>query len=301
MRKIILITILCVALATLTKSFAQQLQTSSFQDMHGILHNPSAAGVGVYNTAGITYKSQWKGISGAPKTATAFASFDLPKQKIGIGGFVYNDQAGPTTRTGLQLSLAKHIVGKNGSKFSIGIAPSVMQYSIDRNKLMQTLGDDAALGNVDNKMKFDVAFGMSYTNKRFQLGASVSQLMQSKLDYYKGSLSRTEEARFYRHYYFHGNYNWNVDNVTTVTPSLLVIYLPNAPTDYQATVKVEHNKTLWWAVGYKSKQSFILSAGINISKKITLGYAFNDYLTPVSTFDAGSYGHEFMLRYNFIK
>ena len=66
-------------------------------------------------------------------------------------------------------------------------------------------------------------------------------------------------------------------------------------------MKVEHNKTLWWAVGYKSKQSFILSAGINISRKITLGYAFNDYLTPVSTFDAGSYGHEFMLRYNFIK
>ncbi|MEO8770867.1 MAG: PorP/SprF family type IX secretion system membrane protein [Ferruginibacter sp.] len=301
MRKFIMIALHLVALAAMTKSYAQQLQTSSLYDMQGVLHNPSMAGVQQYNIAGVTYKSQWSGISGAPKTATAFGSFDLPKQKIGIGGFVYNDKTGPTSRTGLQLSLAKHIVMKNDAKFSIGIAPSIMQYSIDRSKLAETLGDDAALGNVDNKIKFDVAFGVSYTDKRFQLGASVSQLVQSKLDYYKGNLLRTEEARFYRHYYFHGNYNWNVDDVTTITPNFLVIWLPNAPTDFQVGVKVEHNKILWWGVGYKSRQSYILSAGVNISKKITLGYAFNDYITPISTFDGGSYGHEFILRYNFIK
>ena len=301
MRKIITITLLIIALLALTKSYAQQLQTSSLYDMQGVLHNPSMAGVQEYNIAGVTYKSQWSGISGAPKTATAFGSFNLPKQKIGIGGFVYNDKTGPISRTGLQLSLAKHIVMKNDAKFSIGIAPSIMQYSIDRTKLMETLGDDAALGNTDNKIKFDVAFGISYTDKKFQLGASVSQLVQSKLDYYKGNLSRTEEARFYRHYYFHGNYNWNVDGVTTITPNFLVTWLPNAPTEFQVGAKVEHKKILWWGVGYKSRQSYILSAGVNISKKISIGYAFNDYITPISTFDGGSYGHEFILRYNFIK
>jgi type IX secretion system PorP/SprF family membrane protein len=301
MRKIIMILFLVIALLALTKSFAQQLQTSSLYDMQGMIHNPSMAGTGEYNSAGITYKSQWSGISGAPKTATAFGSFDLPRQKIGIGGFIYSDKTGPTSRTGLQLSLAKHIVMKNDATFSIGIAPSIMQYSIDRTKLMETLGDDAALGNIDNKIKFDVAFGISYTDKKFQIGASVSQLVQSKLDYYKGNLARTEEARLYRHYYLHGNYCWNVDNVTTITPGFLVIWLPNAPTEFQVGARVEHNKILWWGIGYKSRQSYILSAGVNLSKKITVGYAFNDYLTPISSFDAGSYGHEFILRYNFIK
>ncbi|MEO7524071.1 MAG: PorP/SprF family type IX secretion system membrane protein [Ferruginibacter sp.] len=301
MKKNILLVLLVTAINTSSKTFAQQLQTSSLYDMQGVIHNPSMAGLQEFNIAGVTYKTQWSGITGAPKTITAFGSFDLPKEKIGIGGYVYNDKTGPTSRTGLQLSLAKHIVMKNDAKFSIGIAPSILQYSIDRAKLTETLGADDALGNVDNKIKFDVAFGIAYANKKFQVGASVSQLVQSKLDYYKGNMTRTEEARFYRHYYLHGNYNWNVDNFTTITPNFLIIYLPNAPTHYQVGVKVEHNKVFWWGLGYQSKQSFILSAGININKKITLGYAFNDYIAPVSTFDNGSYGHEFILRYNFIK
>ncbi|MEO6667856.1 MAG: PorP/SprF family type IX secretion system membrane protein [Ferruginibacter sp.] len=301
MRKIITVALLILAMLALSKSYAQQLQTSTLYDMQGMIHNPSAAGVGEYNTAGVTYKSQWSGITGAPKTATAFGSFNLLKQKIGVGGFFYNDKTGPTARNGLQLNLAKHIVMKSEAKLSIGIAPCIVQYSIDRSRLTETLGDDAALGTADNKVKFDVAFGVSYTDKRFQIGASVSQLIQSKMGYYKGNLSATDEARFYRHYYLHGNYNWNVDQVTTITPNFLLIYLPNAPTEFQVGAKVEHNKLLWWGVGYQSRQSYILSAGVNISKKITLGYAFNDYITPISTFDGGSYGHEFILRYNFIK
>ncbi len=298
MKKIILIALF---FGTITNAFAQQLQTSSLYDLQGVLHNPSMAGVQEHNMAGVTYKTQWSGISGAPTTMTAFGSFDLPKQKIGIGGYLYNDKTGPTSRTGFQLALAKHIEMRNQSKLSIGLAANLMQYYIDRAKLAETLGDDDALGNVDNKFKFDVGFGISYTDKKFQLGASVSQLMQSKLDYYKGNLTRTEEARFYRHYYLHGNYNWNVDNVTTISPNFLLIYLQNAPTDFQVGARVEHNKLFWWGVGYKSKQSYILSAGLNIHKKITIGYAFNDYITPVSTFDGGAYGHEFILRYNFIK
>ncbi len=297
MKKILLLMALIVVLA---KSFAQQLQTSSLYDMQGMIHNPSMAGVQEYNTVGVTYKTQWRGISGAPKTTTVFGSFDLPKQKIGIGGYVYNDKTGPTSRNGLQISLAKHIGMKNGAKLSLGLGANFLQYYIDRAKLGETLGDDNALGNVDNKFKFDAGFGISYTDKRFQLGASVSQLMQSKLDYYKGNVTRTEEARFYRHYYFHGSYNWNVDHVTSITPNFLLIWLPNAPTGYQLGAKVEHNKTLWWGIGYRSKQSYVLSAGVNIRKKITVGYAFSDYVKPVSTFDGGSYGHEFILRYNFI-
>lgn len=280
---------------------AQQLQTSSMYDLQGILHNPSMAGMLENNVIGVSYRSQWNGISGSPKTATVFGSFKLPKQTIGVGGYVYNDKTGPTSRTGIQLSLAKHIVMDEKGTISLGLETRLQQYSLDKAKLSATLGNDPVLGTSDNRFKYDAGFGISYTGKKLQIGASVSQLVQSKLDFYSGNLTTNEEARLYRHYYFHGAYNWKIDGVTVITPNALLVYLPNAPINFQCGARVEHNKTFWWGLGYRANQSFMLNAGVNINKKFTLGYGYDDYINPVSNFDNGASAHEVLIRYNFVK
>lgn len=287
-------------LGAVTQISAQQLQTSSMYDLQGIYHNPSTAGV-QGSMVGVSYRTQWSGFSGAPKTATVFGSFDMPKHNIGIGGYIYNDKTGPTSKTGVQLAFAKHIPLDNGGRFSLGIEARGLQYSIDRAKLTESLGADPAIGTSDNRFKFDAGFGISYTGKKLQVGVAASQLVQSKLDFYTGNLTRSEEGRLYRHYYFHGKYKWTVDDATTISPNFLVIYLPNAPTEYQFGARVEHNEKFWWGVGYRVKQSFLLSAGLNVNKKFTIGYAFDIYNTPVSVFDAGANAHEMLLRYNISK
>jgi type IX secretion system PorP/SprF family membrane protein len=280
---------------------AQQLQTSSLYDMQGTLNNPSMAGMQQNNIIGVSYRSQWAGISGSPKTATIFGSFNMPRQAIGIGGYVYSDKTGPTSRTGLELSLAKHIVMGDKGIFSMGIETRLQQYSLDKAKLIATLGSDPVLGSSDNRFKYDAGFGVSYTGKKLQLGASVSQLVQSKLNFYSGNLTTSEEARLYRHYYLHGQYNWKVDDVTVITPNVLFTYLPNAPLNYQVGARFEHYKMFWWGVGYRSHQSFMVQAGVNINKKFTLGYAYDDYINPVSNFDNGANAHEVLLRFNLVK
>ncbi|HET6995919.1 MAG TPA: PorP/SprF family type IX secretion system membrane protein [Chitinophagaceae bacterium] len=280
---------------------SQQLQTSSLYDMQGMLHNPSTAGANGYGMVGLTYRSQWSHLSGSPKTATAFGSFDMPAQKIGLGGYIYNDQTGATSRTGIDLAFAKYIPMKDGARLSFGIDARAQQFSIDRAKLSQTLGSDPAIGSSDNKFKFDAGFGISYTSKKLQVGVSASQLIQSKLDFYNGSLTPAEEGRLYRHYYFHGLYHLKLDESTVITPNFLMIYLPNAPTEFQGGVRVEHNELFWWGVSYRARQSFMLSAGVTISKKFVIGYSFDIYKTPLSVYDAGSNAHEVLLRYNFIK
>jgi len=297
MRKNIFILLLLGCGATAT---AQQLQTSSMYDLQGMIHNPSTAGV-KGSMVGASYRTQWNGFSGSPKTATVFGAIDLPNQKIGIGGYIYNDQTGPTSRTGIALSFAKHIPTNNGGRFSIGIEARGQQYSIDKAKLSATLGADPAIGAGDNKFVFDAGFGISYTGKKLQLGASVAQLVQSKLDFYSGNTTRTEQGRLYRHYYFHGSYQWNVDGATTITPNFLVIYLPNAPTEYQFGARVEHNERFWWGASYRLKQSWMLSAGVHVNKKFAIGYSFDIYQTPISVYDAGANAHEILLRYKFSK
>lgn len=280
---------------------SQQLQSSSLYELQGLIHNPATAGLYSPGLFGATYRTQWTGISGSPKTATVFGSFDLPQHAIGVGGYAYSDKTGPTSRTGISLSFAKHIELSEGRRFSIGLEARGLQYSIDRAKLAATLGSDPALGTADNQFKFDAGFGLAYAGKRLQLGVSVAQLVQSKLGYYQGTLTTGEEARLYRHYYAHGSYKWNVDGNTTITPNFLLIYLPNAPLEFQGGVRVEHKNLFWWGVGLRAKQSFMLSAGVNVNKKLAIGYSFDIYQSPLSIFDAGANAHELMLKFNLTK
>lgn len=296
-RKIIISALLLSAFA----AGAQQLQTSSVYELQGVLLNPANAGVGKNNMVGVSYRTQWSSIEDAPKTAAVFGSFALSRYKMGISGYAYNDKTGPTSRTGLDLSFAKHLLFDNSAVLSLGIETKFQQYAINRSKLTQVLGADPALGNADNTFKFDAGFGISYTTDRLQLGASVSQLLQSKLDRYTGNLNRSQEGKLYRHYYAHGRYTFNVDDQTTLTPNALLIYLPNAPAEFQLGATVEHFKTFWWGVGLRSKADVMLSAGIRIQKKFSVGYCFDIYNTPISNYQAGANAHEFLLRYDLVK
>lgn len=303
MKRYILIAISSTMICTFAK--AQQLQTSSFYDLQGVFYNPSLAGVfqdeSVKGAAGASYRTQWEGISGSPKTMTAFGSFDIARQRMGLGGYIYNDVTGPTSRIGVQLAFAKHIPMRNNAVFSVGIETKLQQYSISKSKLTEALSNDPVLGASNNKINFDAGFGVSYTSPQFQAGISASQLIQTKLDFYSGNLQRSEEARLYRHYYGHALYNWNVDGYTVITPHVLVTYLPNAPTEFQGGVRFEHNNTFFWGLGMRARQSWMLSAGLHIKKKLTLGYSFDIYRTPLSIFEGGANAHEVLVKYNFLK
>jgi type IX secretion system PorP/SprF family membrane protein len=279
----------------------QQLMTSSLYDQHGNLHNPATAGSAKHAMIGASYRKTWDGISGAPQTTLIFGSTYLKNAKIGIGGYLYNDVTGPTRRTGGQMAYSYHIQMANEATFSLGLEARLQQFSLDKAKLSATLGNDPVLASAESRFKADAGFGIAYNGKKLQVGASVSQLIQSKLDFYSGNLNPTEEGRLYRHYYLHGNYQWDVDGSTKIIPNLLLIYLPNAPLEVQGGARVEHNDVFWWGLGLRARQSWMISAGVKIQKKFTIGYCFDIFNTPLSVYDRGANGHEVLLRYDFLK
>jgi type IX secretion system PorP/SprF family membrane protein len=243
----------------------------------------------------------WSGIAGSPVTALVYGSTFLEKANIGVGAYLYSDVTGPTSRRGIQTSYAYHIPTNNGGTFSVGLEARFQQFAIDKAMLIDALGNDPVMGGATNRFKGDAGLGLAYTAKKWQLGMSVSQLIQSALNFYSGSLTRIEEARLYRHFYLHGSYQWKVDANTTVTPNFLVIYLPNAPTELQAGARVEHRELFWWGLSLRARQSWMLSAGVKVQKKLMLGYSFDIYSSPLSVFDKGPNAHEVVLRYQFLK
>ena len=298
MNRILSILLLSLTIGT---AGAQQLMTSSLYDLQGNLHNPAVAGLHQQTVLGASYRSMWSGIEGSPVTAMVFGSTYLPKAKIGIGGYLYSDVTGPTSRRGIQTSYAYHIPMQNGAQFSVGLEARFQQFAIDKAMLIESLGSDPVMGGATNRFKGDAGLGVAYTTAKWQLGASVSQLIQSQLDFYSGNLQRNEQARLYRHYYLHGSYQWQVDENTRIIPNFLLIYLPNAPTELQAGARVEHRELFWWGLSLRARQSWMLSAGVKVQKKMTIGYSFDIYSTPLSVFDQGPNAHEVLLRYQLSK
>lgn len=281
---------------------AQQLPTSSFYDLHPIMHNPATAGAKKHAEIGGMFRTQWSGIDGGPQTALLFGNTLVAKGKVGIGGYLYNDVTGPTRRTGLQMAYSYHIPMQNGGTFSLGIEGRVQQWSFDRSKLQESLGaNDPAIAGDDKKIKGDAGFGISYNHPKFQIGASVSQLIQTKLNFYTGTGTVNEEAMLYRHFFFHGYYDFDVDGSVHLIPNALVIAIPHTPTEVQAGLRLDYNKTFWFGLGYHLNQSWMASAGVHLWKNMNLGYAFDVYKTPLSIYDKGANAHEIMLRYEFIK
>jgi type IX secretion system PorP/SprF family membrane protein len=282
--------------------YAQQLQTSSLYENMVIMHNPSAVGTMPTNYVGLSYRSQWSGLSGAPKTANVLASIGLDKYKIGLGGSLFQDKTGPTSRTGLALSFAKHLPISEKAMFSLGLETRLQQYALNKQKLAEYLGpNDPAIGGANNAFKYDAGFGVSYTSPKLQLGAAASQLVQSKLNFYTGNLTPTGEALLYRHYYLHGNYNIVVDEQNVISPNAMFIFLPNAPLYYQIGAKVDLRELFWFGGAIRSDKSYTINLGVNVKKSLSVGYAYDAYINPISLFDYGGNAHEIILKFNLPK
>jgi len=278
---------------------AQQLNTSSFYELYSVLHNPAAAGSRQHAFLGGSFKTQWSNMPGSPKTGLLYGQTYLPAARLGLGGYLYHDVTGPSSRTGLQMSYAYHIPVKEKSSVSFGLEARLQQLSFDREKLQQELGGiDPVTTGAHTRFKADAGFGVAYTTPRLQVGAAVSQLVQSKYRLYEVAGTQTEQSRLYRHYYLHGAYSFVPDETMKISPNLLLIYFPNAPLEAQTGVRILHNELLWYGLSWRARQGWMISAGVKGKEKFTIGYSFDIYNAPLSIYQKGSSGHELLLHYD---
>jgi type IX secretion system PorP/SprF family membrane protein len=280
---------------------AQQLHFMSQYLQHNSMLNPAAAGLSETDRVGVSYRNQWSSFPGSPKTFMVYEDVNLTKLKAGIAGYVYRDETGPTSRTGLQLAYSYHIISRDEKqKFAIGLEFRALQYAIDKSKLTDALGTDPALAGATQKVGIDAGAGVYYTNGKLSAGAAVSQLIQSKLQLADVPSSKLS-GKLYRHYNFMVNYEIASAGEITLIPNALVRVIEHSPTEFEVGMKLDYQKLLWTAIIYKVKQGYSLQAGFKLAKKLNVSYSYDVYNTPISLFDGGSGAHEIGLRFDFGK
>jgi type IX secretion system PorP/SprF family membrane protein len=298
MKKITILASLLIAVGI--SSQAQQLHFMSQYLQHNSMINPAAAGMGDKNFIGISHRNQWNSFPGSPTTTMVYGDFKLTDLKAGIAGYLYQDKTGPTSRAGAQLAYSYQITAKNNKqKLGLGLELRGLQYTIDKGKLLSSLGpNDPALAGATAKFGIDAGAGVYYKDDRLALGIAVSQLIQSKLQL-SDVPNATTSGRLYRHYNITGNYKIDGGDGISVIPNALFRMVQNAPTEFQAGCKVDYQDLLWVNILGTYRQSYSLQFGFCVAKKLRVSYAYDGYTDALSSnFQNGAAGHEIGLRFD---
>jgi len=298
MKKLLLLIVLAFSLKT---GIAQQLHFMSQYLQHNSMYNPAAAGMAHKSMVGASFRSMWASFPGNPKTVMLYGDLDWKKMNAGIGAYIYHDETGPTTRNGVQLAYSYHLKMKNPkNRLGLGIEARVLQFSIDKSKLVGALANDPVLAGADSKIKFDAGAGVYFSNDKLSLGVAVQQLIQSKIGL-ADVPNATIEGRLYRQYNAIGNYRFQTGDDIFVIPNFLIRVNPHAPTEWEGGVKMDYKDVIWWALNLRVRQFWSIQVGFKILQRIRLGYSYDINVTPITEFSDGAGSHEIGLQFDLKK
>lgn len=255
---------------------AQQLSLFTQYRENTTIINPAAVesdflGYGQNISFGASYRVQWAGLSGAPRTQTIRGSY-LNSGGSGVafmgGAYLINDQTGPTGFTGIYGRVGGIVTGDPyEGGLAIGLSAGYVQYRVKASEIRLRDPNDV-LGTIDQSQFFpDVGIGLYYyklvgrNDNYFYTGLSVPQVIGLDLTF------QNEQGEFYtqriQHFYgLLGMYIFVGDDGSFIEPSLWVKYAPNAPTNVDLNIRYQLPANIWVGTGVSSGGTFHLDAGL---------------------------------------
>jgi len=241
---------------------------------------------------GASYRNQWTGIDNNPTTQMIqgeYFSAGRGDLNYVAGGYLMNDQTGPTGFTGIYGRFATVI--SDNPRFggiSIGLNLGVNQYRVDGTQIR--LKDEGDLIGQQNYTQWfpDAGLGVfAYTTLEGGLldddilfgGLSVPQVIGLDLAF------QTEEGTFHtrrvQHIYLNGGLYHFINDDSFLEFSTWMKYVPNAPFNFDANVRYQMAGNFWGGLGGSSagnvhiEAGFILGGNLGFSNTVKIGYGYD--------------------------
>ena len=298
MKKITLLFVLIVGIAK-----SQQLPQLTQFMINDYAINPAIAGMDNYYQVKTSVRNQWVGINDAPKT-TLLSIYGRHANNVGLGGSVFNDQVGPTSRSGASVTYAYHFNITPIIKASMALSGGFTQFKID--KTGWNLADG---GNRDQLLEGaevvdlvpDATFGVNFYKKdEWYIGVAVPQLLNSKLvlidDDFANNVSVDLDGSLSRHIYAMGLYHIRINNYWDIEPSMLFKYT-SSESILDIGAKTIYKDNFWMGLDYRTNGDLSALFGVNLKDRYMIGYSYDILTSSLNEFSSGS--HEFMFGLSF--
>jgi len=292
MKKIVIA--LAVCFAPLVK--AQQLPMFSQYLTNDFVLNPAVAGSKPYFPLQINSRSQWSGLGTiAPKTNTLSYHMPLAYNALGFGAILSQDQTGPYSHLGVNLSLAYHIQlnKENNTRLSFGISGLLTQHKLNLAELTFYSPEPDFEGGIFSKLVPDASFGAYLHSDQLALSISSHQLFEST---FKESVSDIfGDNTQVRHYFAHASYIIDIFSDMALIPSVLVKHTEASPVQVDLNTKVIIDNNYWAGLSFRSSKSLVVLGGLSLGKMF-VSYSYDYGISSLSSVASGS--HEISLGFN---
>ena len=287
MKNLIFIIVLFTSLTGLAQ---QDVLYSQFM-FNKLTVNPGYAGSREVLSADVSYRNQWLGIDGAPKTFSFSMHAPLRDNHVALGGYIYSDQIGPEVNQGALLTYAYRISLPKG-KLSFGLQGGVKYMNIDWAMIKVEDPDLTFQGDLKNKIIPDANFGIYYYTNHWFAGISSKQLLQNEY-----GLVTVDGKQIYskllRHYYGIGGVAVPVSDRVIFKPSVLVKYVKDAPWQMDLNASMLLNDLLCLGMTYRTNGDLVFLTEIIFGGKYRLGYSYDVNVKDRIHYNSGS--HEIRL------
>ncbi len=267
---------------------AQQWPLYSQYMFNQFILNPAVAGSDEKIPVVATVRRQWQGIQNAPVTQS-LSAHAYTGQYVGLGINIFNEVAGPSRRTGLSFSAARHFLVNKSSDtwFSFGLSGIFYQYGFDPSKLHFDQPNDPVITTAAiSKLIPDAAAGVYLYNAHYYVGLSVQNLFHTPVNLF--DIADRNYNPSSRVYFLSAGYEFVISDHLSIQPSTLVRKVYAAPYQVDLNVKATIVNHFTAGVSYRTSDAVVLLVGANIPK-VFVGYSYDITLNPLKSYSKGTH------------
>ena len=280
---------------------AQQLPQITQYMNNNYAVNPAVAGMYDYYQVNTTIRNQWVGMNEGPRT-NVISIYGKHSNNVGLGGTVYNDVTGPTSRSGGSVSYTYAFSLTAKMKLSLALQGGFTQFKLIKSELsVKQAGDVIIMGGNIVRTLPDATFGLNLSGDKWYIGAAIPQLLSSELRLMDDDFARiydttSQNGKLASHIYVLGSYTYDINSAISIEPSFFLRAVAGVKTQIDFGVKSEYKELFWFGMNYKMNNdlsSIATLLGFNINDRYNIGYSYGMPSSATSNYYSGS--HEFML------
>jgi type IX secretion system PorP/SprF family membrane protein len=302
-------------------SGAQQRPHYTQYVLNQYILNPAISGIENYTDIRASHRHQWVGVQDAPVTTyftihaplgkkdlrTTSTSFSGPgvnprgrqywvdylaaEPHHGIGAQVVNDRTGPLQRFSASLTYAYHIGLTSRMNLSAGFGAGINRVALNASRLdFGSFNIDPAVAGsgVLNRIKPDLSAGLYLYSATFFAGLSVQQVVPERLSFADGKVSPAP-GRLVPHLFATAGFRTLLGEDWNLVPSVMMKSITSLPPSIEANVKFQYRDIFWLGGSYRIEDGFAGLAGINISNRLNIGYAYDHTISRLNLFSKGTH------------
>ncbi len=252
--------------------------------------NPAATGISNDLPLSFTYRKMWAGISGAPSIQYLSGHMNVA-QAMGAGVNIFNYQAGPLRKTGVELTYSYHLEINPELKLAFGLSGLLYQFHLKKSELIVEDPDDPIFTGEEKMIIPDASFGTYLYAENYFVGLSVPQLFNRNIDLKSDNILQEKQVR---HYYLFGGYNFEINQDLVLKPSLLFKFIEVGLFQVDVNTQVQYKDAFIFGLSYRSSDAVVFQVGFKY-EELLVGYSYD---LSISGLNASTFGsHEIYVRY----